>query len=87
MLRWTADDHAYLEEAINSGDKTTINLLRFGLIVVVLDRSSLRAPEDDGGIEANANLKTASRVLDHVYAESGHRYGDVVARCLLWSER
>ncbi|OAG45090.1 hypothetical protein AYO21_00438 [Fonsecaea monophora] len=69
-----------LEEAINSGDRTTIYLLRFGLIVVVLDRSSLRAPEDDDRVEANANLKTASRVLDHVYAESGRRYGDVVAR-------
>ncbi|KIX96001.1 uncharacterized protein Z520_08256 [Fonsecaea multimorphosa CBS 102226] len=75
---------------------TTTTLIRndvlfpLGLALIELSLcqtiSSLRAAEDDDCVEANANLKTASRVLDHVYSESGGRYGDVVAKCLFWSE-
>jgi hypothetical protein len=43
-------------------------------------------PEDVDTVEAYANLKTATRVLDLVYAESGCEYGDVVTNIFLWSK-
>lgn len=76
---------------------TTNSLIRsealfpLGLVLVELSLcqsiSSLRIPEDEDPNETIANLKTASRVLqERVYSESGCRYGDVVDKCLFWSE-
>ena len=43
----------------------------------------MQLPEDiDPTNEALTNFKTGHRLLDHVYDESGTRYGDVVRRCL-----
>ncbi|KIX08475.1 uncharacterized protein Z518_03131 [Rhinocladiella mackenziei CBS 650.93] len=65
-------------------------LFPLGLVLVELSLcqsiSALRMPEDEDTVEAIANFKTASRVLDQVYSESGFRYGDVVNKCLFWSE-
>ena len=44
--------------------------------------SEMQNPEDIDPIEAVSSFKTASRLLDNVYSESGGRYGDVVRRCL-----
>ncbi|EXJ94598.1 hypothetical protein A1O1_02994 [Capronia coronata CBS 617.96] len=65
-------------------------LFPLGLALVELSLcqtiSALRIPADDDPVEANANLKTAVRVLDDVYLESGGHYGDIVAKCLFWTE-
>lgn len=73
---------------------TTTNLIRnevlfpLGLALVELSLcqsiSALRTTQDNDAVEAVANLKIASRVLDRVYSESGCRYGDVVDQCLWW---
>ncbi|KAI1629830.1 hypothetical protein EDD37DRAFT_671581 [Exophiala viscosa] len=72
--------------------KTTHKLIRcellfpLGLTLVELSLcqsiASLRLAEDNDAVEALSSLKTAARVLDNVYSESGFRYGDVVDKCL-----
>ena len=47
--------------------------------------AALQTPEDENPDEQVTALKTARRYLDHVYSESGTRYGDVVQQCLFWS--
>ena len=42
----------------------------------------LRVEEDVDATEILTNFNTAARLIDHVYNESGGRYGDVVRRCL-----
>ena len=42
----------------------------------------MRVQEDIDTSEIMTNFNTASRLIDHVYCESGSRYGDVVRRCL-----
>ncbi|KIW67269.1 hypothetical protein PV04_06534 [Phialophora macrospora] len=65
-------------------------LFPLGLVLVELSLcqsiSTLRTPDDADVVEAYANLKTATRLLNRVYAESGCKYGDVVTQCLRWSE-
>jgi hypothetical protein len=65
-------------------------LFPLGLVLVELSLcqsiSMLRTPDDEDVVEAYANLKTATRLLNRVYAESGFKYGDVVTQCLRWSE-
>ncbi|ETI22327.1 hypothetical protein G647_06401 [Cladophialophora carrionii CBS 160.54] len=65
-------------------------LFPLGLVLVELSLcqsiSALRVPEDADSVEAYANLKTAARLLNRVYSESGCKYGDVVTQCLRWSE-
>lgn len=66
-------------------------LFPLGLVLVELSLcqsiSALWIPEDEDNVEAYANLKTATRVLDErVYSESGCKYGDVVTSCFRWSE-
>ncbi|KIV79450.1 hypothetical protein PV11_07012 [Exophiala sideris] len=78
--------------AITDTTRRTHNLIRcellfpLGLTLVELSLCqsipSLRLPEDNDAVEALASLKTAARVLDNVYYESGFRYGDVVDKCL-----
>lgn len=48
--------------------------------------ANLREPVDEDPNEAYMNLKTASRLVDQVYSESGTRYGDAVLKCLHWTE-
>ena len=45
--------------------------------------SELRIPEDGPATDPMTNFKTASRLVDDVYNESGDQYGDVVQRCLM----
>jgi hypothetical protein len=47
--------------------------------------TSLRIPGDDHPVTAVANLTTALRLLEDVYATSGDVYGDVVNYCLSYS--
>lgn len=47
--------------------------------------TALRIAEDENPDEEVVLLKTVNRCLDHVYMESGTRYGDVVQQCLSWS--
>ncbi|EXJ58705.1 hypothetical protein A1O7_06134 [Cladophialophora yegresii CBS 114405] len=65
-------------------------LFPLGLVLVELSLcqsiSALWIPEDADSIEPYANLKTATRLLNRVYSESGCKYGDVVTQCLRWSE-
>jgi hypothetical protein len=49
--------------------------------------ASLRIPGDDHPVTAVANLTTALRLLEDVYATSGDVYGDVVNYCLSYSGR
>lgn len=42
----------------------------------------MRVEEDVDVTEILTNFNTAARLIDHVYDESGNRYGDVVRRCL-----
>ena len=42
----------------------------------------LRIEQDLDVTDVMTNFNTASRLIDHVYNESGSRYGDVVRRCL-----
>ena len=42
----------------------------------------LRIEQDIDMTDVMTNFNTASRLIDHVYDESGSRYGDVVRRCL-----
>ena len=44
--------------------------------------SELRIPEDGPPTDTLTNFRTASRLVDDVYDESGDQYGDVVQRCL-----
>ena len=55
----------------------TLIELRFGQTL-----SELQTPEDVNSVEAFTNYRTATRLLDYVYNESGSRYEDVVRRCL-----
>ncbi|KAK4939647.1 hypothetical protein LTR10_020147 [Elasticomyces elasticus] len=61
-------------------------LFPLGLTLVELSlcqsMASLRLPEDNDADRLLTDLKTAARVLDSVYSESGCRYGDVVDQCL-----
>ncbi|KAK2805520.1 hypothetical protein FQN50_006144 [Emmonsiellopsis sp. PD_5] len=63
-------------------------LFPLGLALVELSLcetiAALRTPEDEDRLEAVADLKTASRVLDEVRDESGDMYRDVVDKCLNW---
>ena len=65
-------------------------LFPLGLVLVELSLSrsiwALRIAEDADSVEAYANLKTATRVLDQVVRESGANYCDVVNKCFHWSE-
>ena len=42
----------------------------------------MRVEEDVDTTEIMTNFNTASRLIDHVYTESGPKYGDAVRRCL-----
>lgn len=65
-------------------------LLPLGLALIELSlcrsMNALRIPEDENPDNEVTFLKTASRCLDYVYSESGTSYGDVVQRCLFWSQ-
>jgi hypothetical protein len=66
-------------------------LFPLGLVLVELylcqSIFTLLTHDDDDPVEAIANWKTATRVLqERVYYESGFRYGDAVDKCLSWSE-
>lgn len=65
----------------------TLFPLGLALIELSLCRTitALRISEDENPDEEVALLKTANRCLNHVYVESGTRYGDVVHQCLFWS--
>ncbi|EXJ84283.1 hypothetical protein A1O3_04950 [Capronia epimyces CBS 606.96] len=64
-------------------------LFPLGLTLVELSLGqslqALHLPEDDDPVDAVANLKTASRLLELVLNESGSRYCDVVKTCLFWT--
>ena len=63
-------------------------LFALGLTLIELSfghpLSEMQQPEDldENANELLTNLKTAKRLLNHVYDESGGNYGDVVRRCL-----
>lgn len=90
--------HAVSESKSGPAKRTITNpliandvLFPLGLVLVELSLcqsiAALRVPEDEDVIEAYANLKTATRLLDErVYSESGCKYGDVVNSCFRWSE-
>lgn len=61
--------------------------LGLALIELSLCRTitALRVPEDENPDEEVVLLKVANRCLDHVFLESGTRYGCVVQQCLSWS--
>ena len=63
-------------------------LFPLGLALVELSLgqtlASMKEPEDHDSDEAVRDLKTASRLLNDVFNESGGRYGDVVKKCLFW---
>ncbi|CAI7646494.1 unnamed protein product [Penicillium glandicola] len=63
-------------------------LFPLGLVLVELSLcqslESLRTAADRDDNEANANLKTATRLLPYVNSQSGPLYGDVVEQCLFW---
>lgn len=65
----------------------TLFPLGLALIELSLCRTitALKIPEDENPDEEVTLLKTANRCLNHVYVESGSRYGDVVQQCLFWS--
>ncbi|KAJ5782234.1 hypothetical protein N7457_004008 [Penicillium paradoxum] len=63
-------------------------LFPLGLILVELSLCQplelLRIADDYDENEANANLKTASRLLQYVESQSGPLYVEVVEQCLFW---
>ncbi|KAJ5719362.1 hypothetical protein N7493_007817 [Penicillium malachiteum] len=75
-------------------DNSTFSLIQsdilfpLGLVLIELSLcqtlEALRMPEDDDNVEAYMNLKTATRLLPVVGAQSGAEYEKVVKRCLLW---
>ncbi|KAJ6022018.1 hypothetical protein N7540_007522 [Penicillium herquei] len=75
-------------------DNSTFSLIQsdilfpLGLVLIELSLcqtlEALRMPEDDDHVEAYMNLKTATRLLPVVGAQSGAEYEKVVKRCLLW---
>jgi hypothetical protein len=64
-------------------------LFPLGLALVELSLghtlADMRETEDYDSIDTLADLKTACRLLQDVYCESGSRYGDVVDKCFFWS--
>lgn len=90
FLTWSIRDRR--GESIRRSSSSVIRsetLFPLGLALIELSLchaiSALRIPEDESPEHEVTALKTAHRNLDHVYMESGARYGDVVQRCLFWS--
>ncbi|KAJ5771845.1 hypothetical protein N7520_002374 [Penicillium odoratum] len=75
-------------EAATSGLIRNKVLFPLGLVLIELSLcqslESLCIAEDYDDNEADANLKTASRLLQYVYSQSGPIYCDVVEQCLFW---
>ena len=61
-------------------------LFSLGLTLIELcfgeSLAGMQLPGDVDNVEAITSYRTASRLLDSVYNESGNRYGDVVRRCI-----